>query len=348
MKKYGDYYEYTGTIHIHTTDSDGTEPLEKVADIANSVGLDYILVTDHMTLKARHENREGFYGDTLVLIGYEHNDANDCNHYLLFETEDVLDAGLSPKEYVAEGARQGALGILAHPDEVRPRDGKYPSYPWTDWDVEGFTGIEIWNQMSEWMEKLKPYNQLKMLFSPRKFMRKPTDRILRKWDEFNMEKKTVGLAAIDVHAFPYKLGPFKISIFPYKVQFRSLRAHLLLQDKLSSDLDTARRQIYAAIRDCRVFSSNHRWGNASGFQFIAQKGTDKVISGGYLPTYQDSKIEIISPKKANIRLICNGDMVLETHGDSVEYRPDKNGLYRVEAYRRRRGWVYSNHIRIGI
>jgi len=348
MIKTETHYQYQGCIHIHTTASDGTKSLEEVSEIASAVDLDYILVADHMNLDYRFANKEGYYGRTLVLIGYEHNDAEDCNHYLLFESEDVLPADMKAQEYVAEGARQGALGIIAHPDEIRPRVGKYPSYPWLAWDADGFDSIEIWNQMSEWMEKLKPYNKIKMLFSPRKSMRAPTDRILQIWDDLNKTKKIAGVAGIDVHAFPLKLGPFQVIIFPYKVQYQSLRTHLLLREELSADLDRAKKQVYGAVRDCRLFISNHRWGDAAGFQFTAENGREKAASGESLPDYNDAVIKIQAPKKAAIRLIRNGNLIMESSGDSFEYKLKENGLYRTELYKKNRGWVFSNHIRIGI
>jgi hypothetical protein len=343
----GNYYEYQGSLHIHTTYSDGTKSLEETVDIARSLKLDFILISDHMTLKSRHEGKEGFYDETLVLIGYEHNDQEDCNHYLLFETADVLPADMKAQEYVAEGKRQGALGIIAHPDEIRPRLGKYPSYPWLAWDAEGFDGIEIWNQMSEWMENLTSYNQIKMLFTPRRFMRAPTDRILKKWDDLNQIRKVAGVAAVDAHGFPYRIGPFRITIFPYKVQMKTLRTHLLLPTELSHDPETAKKQIYDAIRDCRLFSSNCRWGDAAGFQFTARRGADCVISGGQLDTYQDATLTVKAPEPAGIRIIRNGQKVIEVDGKFLEFQPDRDGLYRAELYKKDRGWIFSNHIRLG-
>jgi len=202
--------------------------------------------------------------------------------------------------------------------------------------------------MSEWMEKLTDYNQIKMLFSPRRFMEAPTDRILQKWDELNKMRKVAGIAAVDAHAFLYKAGPFKITIFPYKVQFKSLRTHVLLPEKLSRDLITAKKQFYDAIRDCRLFISNYRWGDASGFKFIARRGAESVISGGSLDSYDDSIIYIKCPDRCDIRLICNGHPLIETNGDYLEYKPEKNGLYRAEAYKKGKGWIFSNHIRIGV
>ncbi len=348
MIRNGNYYEYTGCIHIHTTYSDGTKSVEEAAQIASSVNLDYILITDHMTVKARKEGKEGYYDGTLVLIGYEHNDTEDCNHYLLFGTGDVLPSDMRPKEYVAEGKRQGALGIIAHPDEIRPRLGKYPSYPWLAWNAEGFDAIEIWNQMSEWMESLKPYNKIKMVFSPRKFLQSPSKRILGKWDELNKKKKIAAVGAVDVHGFPYRIGPIRITIFPYKVQFQSLRTHLLIPEKLSTDIAVAQKQIYDAIRDARAFVSNCRWGDASGFEFEARRGSDSVVSGGTLESCEGARITVKTPGRGNIRLVMDGLVQAETYGDFLEYVPGQNGLYRVEVFKKHKGWIFSNHIRIGV
>lgn len=348
MNKVNGHYEYQGSIHIHTTDSDGNKPLEEVAYLAGETDLDFILISDHMTLRSLKAGKEGYYGKTLTLIGYEHNDAEDCNHYLLFDIDEVLPADMTAQEYVAAGREKGGLGIIAHPDEVRPRIGKFPSYPWLAWDAEQYDGIEIWNQMSEWMEKLTPFNRLKMLFSPRKFMKSPTDRILQIWDDVNKKRKVVGIGGVDVHAFPYKIGPFKVIIFPYKVQFKSIRCNIWLTEELSQDLETAKFQIYDAIRDCRLFVSNYRWGDASGFRFEARQGLSKVISGGKLPSYENAVITIKTPQKGRIRLIADGLCVMEAKSDYLEYKPLYNGLYRVEVYKGKKGWIFSNHIRIGI
>ena len=348
MIKTNGYYEYQGAIHIHTTDSDGNASLEEVARLAEETGLDFIMLSDHMTLRSRQAGKEGFYGKTLALIGYEHNDPEDCNHYLLFNIDDVLPAEMTAQEYVKAGNDKGALGIIAHPDEVRPRTGKFPSYPWLAWDADQFDGIEIWNQMSEWMEKLTPFNKLKMIFSPRKFMKSPTDRVLQIWDDANRRRKIVGIGGVDAHAFPYKIGPFKIIIFPYKVQFRSIRNYLLLKEELSKDPGRAAHQVYSALKEGNVFIANCRWGDASGFSFTAKRGEERVISGGRLESHQDSVINVSLPQRGSIRLFADGICVSQTKSDSLNYMPLHNGLYRVEVYKGSKGWIFSNHIRIGV
>jgi hypothetical protein len=345
-KKVGFWHAYSGATHIHTTASDGTKPIEEVIAIGQSAGLDFMMFCDHMGLTNRDNGCEGLYDKTLVLIGYEHNDKIDHSHYLLFDSPGIYQIEMSPSEYVAAGVKDGAFGIVAHPDEIRDRLKKFPPYPWDDWSASGFDGMELWNQMSEWMERLTKTNRVTMSFSPRKSMIGPTARILKKWDELSMNGKCVGIAGVDAHAFPVRLGPFTIRIFPYKVHFKSLRTHVLLPTPMSGEFKTAKKQLFDALRDCRVFFSNMRWGEADDFEFYGVSGAHSVTCGGELPLTDDARLIVRLPSRASIKLIHNGSCTLESEGKNLEYAPVKSGIYRVEAWKRNRGWIFSNHIRI--
>jgi hypothetical protein len=345
-RKVDDWYQYSGAVHIHTTESDGTKPLEEVIAIGQRAGLDFMMFADHMTLSNRERGGDGFYGETLVVIGYEHNDPADTHHYLLFGTPGVYPADMTAKEYVAAGAADGALGIMAHPDEIRDRLKEFPPYPWNDWSVEGYTGLEVWNQMSEWMERLTRWNKLPMAFSPRKSMVGPTDRILRKWDELNLTGRYVGIAGVDAHEFQIRLGPFTVPVFPYKVHFRSLRTHILLREPMSDNAPGARDQLYQAFRDCRVFFSNMRWGSADGFSFYAENRNGRATCGEELVVADGARLHATLPQRAIMKVICNGRKVLQAEGTTLDYGVKQPGIYRLECWRGNRGWVFSNHLRL--
>ena len=346
--KAGNYYHYSGVVHVHTTESDGTRTLEEVAEIGGQVGLDFIMFTDHMNLNNRDQGKEGFYGKTLAVVGYEHNDLDDNNHYLVFDSPAVYPKDSTVAEYVRAASQDGALGIIAHPDEIRDRMGKYPPYPWTDWTVDGFQGIELWNQMSEWMEKLTPSNKLLMAFSPRKSMIGPTERILKAWDEISLKRKCAGIACTDAHAFPIKIGPLTVEIFPYKVHFKSLRTYIILHEPLSQDFKCAKQQLFDAIRECRLFLANLRWGDAASFQFLAEQGDKTITAGEHVDTHEGVSLKVSLPSSAEVRMIHNGRLVREATTDHLTYRVANPGLYRVEAWKGKRAWIFSNHIRIGV
>ena len=341
------WFQYSGAIHMHTTDSDGAKPIEEVIRIGQSAGLEFMMFTDHMTLNQRDLGKEGIYGKTLVVIGYEHNDLNDENHYLLFGTPQVYPENATAAEYVSAGDKDGALGIMAHPDEIRDTLPEHPPYAWTDWSVKGYDGMELWNQMSEWLEKLNRFNKLIMAFSPRKSMVGPTDRILKTWDQVNLRRKVVGVAGVDAHAFPIKVWPMTVEIFPYKVHFRSLRCHILLPDKISGDFEVARAQLYDAFRDCRLFFSNLRWGNADKFEFYARNENEQAHCGGNIDSIDGTRLFAKLPSRAKIKLIYNGECLVESVTDNLEFKVTTPGIYRLEAWKGKRGWIFTNHIRIG-
>jgi hypothetical protein len=340
------WYEYVGVAHIHSTDSDGTKSVPEIIGIGQELGLDFLLFADHLSLNSLHLGMEGWHKDTFVLIGYEIHDQNNINHYLAFDVDEVLPGELTAKEYVKGIKEMGGLGIIAHPDERRDLP-QFPPLPWTAWDVEGYDGIEIWNHMSEWMEGINRFNQLKMFLSPRSYLTSPTRKTLRIWDEVNEKRKICGISGVDVHAYPYRLGPFTLTIFPYKVQFQSLRIHLLLRESLSSNHQIAKRQVVNAIRECQLFVSNYRRGDAKGFRFIA-RGENELASMGdsIFLSSNEIRLRAFAPRKSMLRLLCNGKVIKEEKGKDLQLFIDQPGNYRIEAYRGKKGWIFSNHIRV--
>jgi len=161
--------ELSGALHLHTTCSDGGVDFPTLIQTAKDVGLDYVVVTDHMTLKGRELGYEGFSEKLLVVIGYEHNDSNNINHYLALGTSKVARVHNDPQHYIDAINQDGGAGFLAHPVEKRNYFKNYPPYPWTAWNTHGYDGIELWNQMSEWLEHLKCWAQFFHLAYPRRF-----------------------------------------------------------------------------------------------------------------------------------------------------------------------------------
>jgi len=341
-----DYHEVVGAIHIHSSYSDGSKKIEEIAKIGEHAGLDFLMFSDHNTLKPLTDGHQRFYGKIAVIIGYEIEDENDENHYLAFGLDETLERGLDPSEYVAKIHESGGLGIIAHPDEIRDALPQYPCFPWTRWDVDGYDGLEIWNHMSAWMESLKRINMLKMAIMPRRSLRGPTSRILEKWDEIARSRPVAGIGSADVHAHVYRKGLIRLTIFPYKVQFRSIRTHLLLDRPFSTDIISVRDQIFEAIRKCRVFVSNYRWGDARGFKFFARKRNKIYQIGETVDFSSELTLNMFSPKTADIRLVKDGKPVLIQIGSRFEIAVQSPGIYRVELYKNKRGWIYSNHIRI--
>jgi hypothetical protein len=339
-------YEIEGVIHIHSNYSDGSKSIEEIAKIGEIAGLDFLMFSDHMTLKPLRDGLERFHNKIAVIIGYEIEDSKNQNHFLAFGLDKELSPELSAREYVAAVKAAGGLGVIAHPDEVRNAIPQYPSYPWTDWETEEFDGIEIWNHMSAWMELLRRRNMLKLIFTPRRGLIGPTSRVLKKWDELSARRPVAGIGSADVHAHAYRKGPIRLIIFPYKVQLRAIRTHLLLSSPLSDDIPSAKIQILNAIRNCRAFVSNFRWGDARGFRFFARDSKKSYQMGETIPFSSDLKMILKAPTEAQIKIIKDGQLYNSYFRNSLEIPIDTPGLYRVELYKDNRGWIYSNHLRV--
>ena len=63
--------ERVGAVHLHSTYSDGSDPVRQVIDAATAVGLDYVVLTDHDTRAAASAGYGGYHGDMLLVIGAE-------------------------------------------------------------------------------------------------------------------------------------------------------------------------------------------------------------------------------------------------------------------------------------
>ena len=347
-------FEYVGAIHIHSVFSDGSGEVKDIVQYASESGLDYIILTDHNTLRALHEGYEGWYGSTLLLVGCEINDKENKNHLLALGINETISTRLPAKEYVKIVKDSGGLGFLAHPHENRNSMENHPPYPWTEWDTEDFTGIEIWNHMSEWMEGLTEQNKYNYFIHPLKSIFSPSKETLEVWDKLSLKRRVVGIGGVDAHAHKVNLlGFFEVEVFPYKVLFKSIRTHILTDVKLEQSDDLGEFQktkqiVYKSLESGRCFISNSYHGDAAGFRFFAEDGSKVYQMGDSIPTYKKIKLRVLLPNiGANIKLIRNGELIDKVEGVDADFIINQKGVYRVEVYLNDNAWIFSNHIRIG-
>lgn len=341
-----------GAVHLHTRFSDGEVDYPTLIGTAGKIGLDFVGVTDHMTLEGLHRGFEGFYDRQLfVLVGYEHQDRSNQNHYLVFGLPKVVD-GETPQEYVRQIGRMGGVGFVAHPSEKRHYFSNLPPYPWTAWDVAGFDGIEIWNQMSEWVEHLKNLFSFVRFLYPRRFLRGAPEDVLRQWDKTNRECFVAGVGGVDAHTRKVSLWPLRLTVFPLKVELKGIRTHVFLPPGTaftSLDTDSARDLLLDALKDGRGYVSNYRWGDARGTLIVLCDARERWYSPGRRtgPCELPATIHVRLPKHAEIRLLRNGKHLFSKRGTEAAFPVESHGVYRIEVYAHRRAWIYSNPFPVG-
>ena len=343
-------HEYVGSIHLHTTSSDGAATHEEVCRIASQAGLDFLIVADHNVLV---QGKDGWYGDLLLLVGEEIHDTErvpEANHYLALDIkEDVFPYASSPQAVIDKVSAQGGFGFIAHPFEHSPPFTGEAELPWVDWGVTGYTGLEIWNYMSEFKSYLHNLRRaLLFIFFPSAAITGPFPETLAKWDELLRHRRTPALAGTDVHGNTYRLGPLRRAVLPYEHCFKALRTHIFAPEPFNGELQHDKHLVYQALKDGQCFIAYDAIGDARGFSFSAQSGREQVSMGAEIPLREGAQFEVRSPLPADLRLLKDGQLALRKTGRALRYRAQETGVYRVEAHRRHlfktRGWVFTNPI----
>ncbi len=344
-------FEYSSVIHVHSKYSDGSGEIPEISRYANEVGVDIVLMTDHNTLRPLRDGLEGWYGSTLVLIGTEINDQKNQNHYLAFGIKNTFDNRLSAAEYVKRVKEEGGIGFIAHPFEKRNHMKEHPPYPWTDWTTDDYDGIEIWNHMSEWMEGLTEQNKYQRFVHPLKTVERPNEESIKLWDKKALERRVVGIAGVDAHAYKQNVfGFFEVEIFPYKVLFKSLRTNILLEQPLIREpdkLEHNKKLVYEALRGGRCYITNFYHADSKGFRFFAEADGKVFLMGESIPSkIKEIRLRVNLPEIiSEIRLIKNGEHVDSIIGTEALWQIQNKGVYRVEVFIDNNPWIYSNHIR---
>lgn len=343
-------YPYLGNIHIHSTYSDGSASIPEIARAANAADLDFMIVTDHNTLAGL--DHEGYHDHVLVLCGAEFN--REKNHYLALGIHTAVENNdQNPQQVIDAVAAQNGLGFIAHPFETgSPLVYNGVTYPWDAWDAQGFTGIEVWNWSSQWRDGAT--SLLRGLYYA--YINRtgpitgPDRQSIARFDQLTQKRKLTAIAGSDAHNWPIRYGPIRRDIFPYEYLFRTACNVVLLPETLSTDTATAKTQIYNALAAGRSYIVNRMAGEHAGFEFTAVAGGQEYQMGDTAPLTDMTVLHISCPYnyrgRLQVRIIHNGTLLDEINRCNVSLRVYKPGTYRLEVFRNRVPWIFSNPIYI--
>jgi hypothetical protein len=349
-------HEVIVNLHMHTRYSDGSGVHKDIAAAGLKAGVDVVIVTDHNILV---QGFEGYYKDKnkklLMLIGEEvHDQARDPqkNHLLVFgANREMATFAENPQQLINQVRETGGLAFLAHPDDPEAKAFNETDISWEDWSVQNYTGIELWNALSE----LKTVVPTKLhgafyAFFPAFVANQPIPNTLAKWDELLATgNKVVAIGGSDAHALDMHMGPIHRIIFPYEFHFRTVNTHALLPEPLTGDVTSDRALIYKAFAAGHCFVGYDLPAPTKGFRFTAQGRDDSVIMGDEIPARGGVTLQTKLPFPAEIILYKDG-LPLQSwkNQQACTHITTEPGVYRVEAYRnylgKRRGWIYSNPI----
>lgn len=351
-----DEFEIAVNLHIHTRYSDGSGAHKDIAAAALQAGLDAVIVTDHNVLA---QGFEGYYKvknkKTLLLVGEEiHDQARNPqkNHLLVFGAGRELAAYAdNPQRLIDQARETGGLSFVAHPHDPAAPAFNQTDISWEDWSVRNYTGIEIWNALSE-LKTVVPtkLHGLFYAFFPALVARQPIPETLEKWDELlSQGGRVAAIGGSDAHALPLSLGPLRRVVYPYEFHFRTVNTHVLLSEPLSGDVNADKKLIYQALAAGRCFVGYDLPASTRGFRFTGQGLEKSVVMGGEISAKNGVTLQAKLPSPAEIRLLKDGQAIQVWKNKTFcAYITAAPGVYRIEAYRnylgRRRGWIYSNPI----
>ncbi|MCX7919811.1 MAG: CehA/McbA family metallohydrolase [bacterium] len=340
-------FEILGAIHIHSHYSDGSGSLREIIKSAQEAELDYIIITDHNTIRAKKEHIEGWHGKTLVLVGEEIS--GRAGHCLALNISSRISGRRKkPEQYLIDIHKHQGLSFIAHPHFGSNWQFAIRNVSWKNWNVPEFTGIELWSYLADWAKDLTWLNFAKRWLNPQHTISGPSLETIKKWDELTQTRRVVAIGGVDAHA--KVLTPFKRPvILPYHQVFKTIRTHILLSAPLSyKGIEDAKR-VYQALKSGHVFLANDGIALSSGFNFVAVDKKEKIlgIMGDELcpsfPIYCHITIPI-HDKYVMVKLVKDGQVIYREQTHKIVYKLNSPGVYRVEVTYHRHPWIYSNPI----
>ena len=347
--------ELTINLHMHTTYSDGSGSHADLGRAALNTGVDVLLVTDHNVWV---QGVDAYYREgkkrALVLsceeIHDQHRDPQK-NHLLVFGADrELAPLATSPQALIDAVRSAGGICFIAHPvDPALPAFGE-TDISWVDWDVRGFTGIELWNGFSELKSVVKSkLDGLFYAYFPEFIARGPLPEALRIWDDLlGQGRHMVAVGGSDAHARHMSLGPLHRVVFPYEYHFKAVNTHALVANPLTGELAQDRKMVFDALAAGHCFIGYDLPASTRDFRFSAQGKEQNVLMGDEIQVNGAITLQAKLPRLAEIRLLKDGKVIKLVRGDTLTHFTNETGVYRIEAYTnflgRRRGWIFSNPI----
>ncbi len=350
-------HETIFAIHIHTTYSDGSSTHQEIVKDAAKAGLDGIITTDHNILV---RDMAGYYGEgrhpTMLIVGEEIHDRQQKlpgQHLLTIGAgKELSPLAKDPQRLIDQINRNQGLSFIAHPVEDALPLFNEASYPWHQWDIKDFTGIELWNHMSEFKSVTKHYlDALVNVLFPKQMTIGPLERTLKLWDTLIAEQKRpiVAIGGVDAHALIKKFGPFTFHVYPYLHHFKSVTTHILTEKPFTGEFEADQDSVLNALKKGHCFVAYDLPQKTTGFRFTAHNDDGDFIMGDQVSIKRGITLQIRLPRKTLCRLFKDGN-VIKTWNDRpvMTHNTREPGIYRVEAYipfkRKLRGWIFSNPI----
>jgi hypothetical protein len=343
-------------LHLHSCYSDGTGTYKEIGEAALQAGLDAVIITDHNVLiRGMEQYLRKDTHLTMLLSGEEVHDAGrqpQKNHLLIFNVNDeTCKFATNPQDLIDKANQKDGLTFLAHPFEKSLPQFKEDDISWENWGVKDYTGIELWNGMSEFKNRIRNrIHAVLLAYFPNLIPNAPNEETLTKWDQLLASgRKCIGIGGSDAHALHLSMGPFQKIVFPYLYHFHTINNHIFVPDALSGEIENDKEMIYNAMKEGNLFIGNDLISPTYGFNFTAESEGQSAQMGETLFFKHGCSLRIRLPEKAECTLVKDGVKINHWNDQEIiTHLTNQPGIYRIECHRyflgKHRGWIYSNPI----
>lgn len=322
------YKDYRGVIHCHSEYShDSPGKKEDIIKAAKKVGIDFLIMTDHPSPKALPEGLKGWHKGILFLVGAELSQGKWG--MLALDIQQYPNHHQPTQHLIKAIKEQGGLAFVGHMERVM------------HWSFSGYDGLEIYNLHADLMDENMLLMALKAFFAPPNYFFSSSidgpGRNLTKWDKLTQLQPVVGIAGNDAHANVKLFFGLAGTLGTYEQMFKIVSTHILAK---TLNKDTLKE----ALLRGHCYISLDIFGDGTGFTFLAKSRQRQVIMGDEIPWNEDLEFLVYIPAEGVLKLIKDGNVIVQKRGQFLNYKVSHSGIYRIEAYRKGRPWIFSNPI----
>lgn len=361
---FGDYYEYSGVIGIHTTYSDGTRSYDEVEKMCDRENLHFAITTDVNTVKPMQGSLGRRFGMTLMIPAVEiYADKGEDRYLVIGDSIPVLPGkGVSIDSALSCARRKGSLIILDRSREGSPEVG-------SDTAHKTFVdGIELYNFNENWKSLFSitqinkfiggyltyPVNGHSLTY----LVRFPEKR-MDEFDRLNRERRTIGIGVAGVGSNDLLRWTKDYYFASYESVLRTVHTIIVTKTLYSGKYWHDREATLEAVRKGHLYVSFPTLEPARGFFFTASSGSSSAIMGDSLQLDGEARLSIILPDSNEVetRVLRDG-RVVKTYENTgtASFSVSSPGQYRVEVFQKRimlpvfmsraYPWILSNPIYI--
>lgn len=347
------YYK-KGVYHLHSTFSDGTGSLQEITWAASSLNLDFIILTDHGRPNIQCANSTDYYKNVLLIGGSEFS--LNCGHLAAmgFKIPDYIFPP-EPQEAIDEVIADGGVCFISHP---------YDRIPWTDWDVDNFTGIEVLSASScagklnifQFLAILVryPFNGKYALLNSLKY----PEQNIKKWISVNNSGKYYGIYSLDAHAKLALSRKIQFHFPSYKAMFEILTVYVKVNEEPKENPEESAAIIISALKKGNFFNVIEAIAPANGFAACFVREDGSIIEMGGSSEIDRGLIRITLPFSFATDIIVkrNGALYKKIAGNTkgeVEIDVMQSGVYFIEVYVSKNSfnklpWILTNPFFINV